>query len=209
MLTKKQIKALESKTLDILATTPSAIIIWHDTVGECVFSDMRILLLNASAKLMFSWTDTMEGKNPSHSPARTNTATGHFRMARDAALNGRKGFTGPFDLTPMRPDGTLVHFEYHIMPCCENLYVTVLHDKSAEQVLDARNRATDTPDNPWSKLTQRERKVARLVCRDKTTVEIADELCVSVRTIDNHRANIRRKLDLIGTDNLKDCLGDA
>jgi DNA-binding NarL/FixJ family response regulator len=48
-------------------------------------------------------------------------------------------------------------------------------------------------------LTPTERRVLRLLAELKTTKEIASELGVSPRTIDNHRAHICSKLDLQGT----------
>jgi len=47
-------------------------------------------------------------------------------------------------------------------------------------------------------LTQTERRVLKLIAENKTSREIADELFVSIRTIENHRANICAKLDLRG-----------
>lgn len=48
-------------------------------------------------------------------------------------------------------------------------------------------------------LTATELRILALLADYKTSKEIATELCVSVRTIENHRANICVKLDLHGT----------
>lgn len=48
-------------------------------------------------------------------------------------------------------------------------------------------------------LTTTERRVLKLIAENKTSKEIADELFVSHRTIETHRANISRKLDLRGS----------
>lgn len=48
-------------------------------------------------------------------------------------------------------------------------------------------------------LTPTERRVLKLVAEYKTSKEIADELCLSVRTIEHHRANVAGKLDLRGS----------
>jgi DNA-binding NarL/FixJ family response regulator len=50
-----------------------------------------------------------------------------------------------------------------------------------------------------SSLTPAERNILRLIAEYKTSREIADELCLSVRTIENHRSNICSKLDVRGT----------
>jgi len=46
------------------------------------------------------------------------------------------------------------------------------------------------------RLTEREREVLRLVARGLTSKEIAAELGISMRTVDSHRSNIMRKLDV-------------
>jgi DNA-binding NarL/FixJ family response regulator len=50
----------------------------------------------------------------------------------------------------------------------------------------------------FSSLTEAERRVLKLVSDYKTSKEIADELFISIRTVDRHRANIALKLDLKG-----------
>lgn len=54
-----------------------------------------------------------------------------------------------------------------------------------------------TPDVPtWELLTPREREVMKLVAEGYKTREIADYLSLSVKTVEKHRANLMRKLDL-------------
>jgi DNA-binding NarL/FixJ family response regulator len=48
-------------------------------------------------------------------------------------------------------------------------------------------------------LTASERRVLKLIADDKTSREIGEELFVSYRTIEAHRANISRKLNLSGS----------
>jgi DNA-binding NarL/FixJ family response regulator len=45
-------------------------------------------------------------------------------------------------------------------------------------------------------LTARELQVLRLISSGRTSKEIADELCLSERTIDRHVSNILSKLDV-------------
>jgi DNA-binding NarL/FixJ family response regulator len=51
-------------------------------------------------------------------------------------------------------------------------------------------------------LTPTERRVLKLIAEYKTSREIADELCVSARTVDTHRTNICKKLDIRGSHGL-------
>jgi DNA-binding NarL/FixJ family response regulator len=51
-------------------------------------------------------------------------------------------------------------------------------------------------------LTVSERRILRLVASDRISKEIANELGVSIRTVENHRANISRKLGLSGAHSL-------
>jgi DNA-binding NarL/FixJ family response regulator len=51
-------------------------------------------------------------------------------------------------------------------------------------------------------LTPSERRILKLIGEDYTSKEIADHLKLSVRTVDNHRQNICRKLNLHGTHSL-------
>jgi len=48
----------------------------------------------------------------------------------------------------------------------------------------------------WDTLTQREREVLKMVGEGYQNKEIADYLCISVKTVEKHRANIMQKLDL-------------
>jgi DNA-binding NarL/FixJ family response regulator len=48
-------------------------------------------------------------------------------------------------------------------------------------------------------LTPTERRILRLIAEERTTREIAGQLFISPRTVDTHRANICRKLDLHGS----------
>lgn len=45
-------------------------------------------------------------------------------------------------------------------------------------------------------LTKSELKIVKLICENKTSMNIANELSISVRTVDKHRSNIIHKLEL-------------
>ncbi len=57
--------------------------------------------------------------------------------------------------------------------------------------------ACDLPDH--IELSKREREIVRLICRDMNNAEIARELKIKSSTIETHRQNIRKKLDVKGT----------
>jgi len=60
--------------------------------------------------------------------------------------------------------------------------------------------ATSTSGEPSiQQLTATERRVLKLVAVYKTSQEIADELCISIRTVNNHRTHIAEKLKLQGS----------
>jgi len=60
------------------------------------------------------------------------------------------------------------------------------------------SRGQQSPDGIDS-LTPAERKILRMIADYKTSREIADELCVSIRTVENHRSNISSKLGVNGS----------
>lgn len=49
---------------------------------------------------------------------------------------------------------------------------------------------------PWSKLTQRERQVLKLIAEGHSNKLIAEYLCLSVKTVEKHRSNLMSKLDI-------------
>jgi DNA-binding NarL/FixJ family response regulator len=82
---------------------------------------------------------------------------------------------------------------------------TVLDGKSylspgvSEQVIEGYlegKKGVKKPSSSWETLTQRERQVLKLIAEGYKNREIADYLCVSVKTVEKHRANLMQKLDL-------------
>jgi len=51
-------------------------------------------------------------------------------------------------------------------------------------------------------LTRAERTILKLISQEKTSQQIADELNISYKTVENHRNNISKKLNLSGTHSL-------
>ncbi|WP_266363408.1 LuxR C-terminal-related transcriptional regulator [Tellurirhabdus rosea] len=58
------------------------------------------------------------------------------------------------------------------------------------------NRLDDNTRQQLDRLSQREREILRLVGEGRTGTEIADSLCISYRTLANHKTNIAHKLNL-------------
>ena len=50
--------------------------------------------------------------------------------------------------------------------------------------------------SPWDTLTQREQEILKMVAEGHKNKDIADYLCISVKTVEKHRANLMKKLDL-------------
>ena len=50
--------------------------------------------------------------------------------------------------------------------------------------------------SPWETLSQREREVLKLIAESYKNKEIAEDLCISLKTVEKHRANLMKKLDL-------------
>jgi DNA-binding NarL/FixJ family response regulator len=65
--------------------------------------------------------------------------------------------------------------------------------------VDRDSSGSQQPDVP---LTRREREILALVVRGLTNQQIADQLCISPRTVDTHRTNIMQKLDIHDVANL-------
>ncbi len=51
-------------------------------------------------------------------------------------------------------------------------------------------------DSGYGKLSPREQEIMRLLAEGVPKAEIADQLCISIKTVENHRTNIMRKLDI-------------
>ena len=59
-----------------------------------------------------------------------------------------------------------------------------------------RRRPPTQGDDPLMMLTAREKQIFRMLLRGRSSSEIAVDLVISVKTVETHRANINRKLDV-------------
>jgi two-component system, NarL family, response regulator NreC len=58
------------------------------------------------------------------------------------------------------------------------------------------NGKSDNAGSRWDTLTHREREVLKLVAEGHPNKYIADYLCLSIKTVEKHRSNLMKKLDL-------------
>jgi DNA-binding NarL/FixJ family response regulator len=81
---------------------------------------------------------------------------------------------------------------------------TYLSPGVSEKVIEGylEGRKTLRSSTPWDTLTQREREVLKLIAEGYKNKEIADYLYISVKTVEKHRANLMKKLDLHNTSSL-------
>ena len=68
----------------------------------------------------------------------------------------------------------------------------------SDKVLDGylEGRKTLKTRTSWETLTAREREILKLIAEGYKNKEIADDLCISVKTVEKHRANLMEKLNL-------------
>src|SRR6476659_4822048 len=70
--------------------------------------------------------------------------------------------------------------------------------KVSEALLDAFLKSDSNPDEEsvFRTLTDREREIVQMLAEGESNKEIATKLCISVKTVETHRATIMRKLDI-------------
>lgn len=70
--------------------------------------------------------------------------------------------------------------------------------EAASELVDHLFDREDKPiaNSPWNKLTARERSILKLVAEGRTNRMAGEFLNISARTVEKHRANLMRKLDL-------------
>jgi DNA-binding NarL/FixJ family response regulator len=78
-----------------------------------------------------------------------------------------------------------------------------LSDRAIESYIDIQRIQKDPTQDPYGTLTNREREVLHLVLDGHTNAAIAEQLVISPRTAETHRANMMRK---IGVRNYRELL---
>lgn len=113
----------------------------------------------------------------------------------NAALNlGIKGYVLKDSAMPEIIDciKTVVNGKNYISPQLSTMFLKRIHR--------TKDLLEDKP--TLNSLTTSENKILKLIADEKTSRQIADELFISIRTVDRHRSNICLKLNLHGTNAL-------
>jgi DNA-binding NarL/FixJ family response regulator len=71
-----------------------------------------------------------------------------------------------------------------------------LSHQVVESLMQFNQKQQQVTDKRYSSLTPREQQVLRLLAEGMAVRGIAEQLCISPKTVENHRANIMNKLDL-------------
>jgi len=68
----------------------------------------------------------------------------------------------------------------------------------SEKVIEGylEGRETLKTRSAWDTLTRREREILKLIAEGYKNKEVAEYLCISLKTVEKHRANLMKKLDL-------------
>jgi DNA-binding NarL/FixJ family response regulator len=75
-------------------------------------------------------------------------------------------------------------------------------ERMSQAILERLGREGAAPDNALAALTDRELEVFDLIGRGLSTSAIAEQLAVSIKTIETYRSNIKTKLNLKGATDL-------
>lgn len=86
-----------------------------------------------------------------------------------------------------------LHAEYYLD--------TALSTEIATKLLEIKEYE-ETPNSNYGTLTAREQEILRLLAQGVAVKDIAEKLCISSKTVTNHRTNILSKLDLHSTADL-------
>ncbi|MGA7874660.1 MAG: response regulator transcription factor [Desulfoferrobacter sp.] len=75
-----------------------------------------------------------------------------------------------------------------------------ISEKVIEGYLEGRKSVRNV--SSWDTLTQREREILKMIAEGYKNKEIGNYLCISTKTVEKHRANLMKKLDLHSTSAL-------
>ena len=72
---------------------------------------------------------------------------------------------------------------------------SISHEVVAK-LMSSPTKESKVSDAGYSQLTPREQEIMRMLAEGSSKSEIAESLCISIKTVENHRANIMRKLNI-------------
>jgi DNA-binding NarL/FixJ family response regulator len=72
---------------------------------------------------------------------------------------------------------------------------SISHEVVAK-LMNSPVREAKVSDTGYGKLTAREQEIMRMLAEGASKGEIAGRLCISIKTVENHRTNIMRKLNI-------------
>ncbi len=75
------------------------------------------------------------------------------------------------------------------------LDTSISHEVIAK-LMNSPVKEAKVSDAGYGKLTSREQEIMRMLAEGASKSMIAERLCISIKTVENHRANIMRKLDI-------------
>jgi len=105
-------------------------------------------------------------------------------------------------------DGYILKDATHseLMLAIENIFSgrSYLSPGISEKVIEGylEGRKTIKSSTSWDTLTQREREILKMIAEGYKNKDIADYLCISAKTVEKHRANLMKKLDLHSASSL-------
>jgi len=79
---------------------------------------------------------------------------------------------------------------------------TYFGPQAAKALSEAYHQNLPLPDDPYGRLTDRERQIFQLIVEGRTNAKIAERLYISPKTVDNHRTHLMNKLGLHCTADL-------
>jgi DNA-binding NarL/FixJ family response regulator len=93
-------------------------------------------------------------------------------------------------------DATAVELKMAIEQVLEGNYYmsSALTGKLVEAYLNGKPYVPS--ETSWESLTSREKQILKMIAEGYKNKQIADELCISIKTVEKHRSNLMKKLDL-------------
>lgn len=120
-----------------------------------------------------------------------HTSEEHIRMALNAGADGYvlKDDSHEELLTAIK---TVLSGKTYLSPSiCGNVVSGYLNSATANKPVSA-----------WELLTRREKEIIKLIAEGNRSKDIAEQLSISIKTVEKHRSNLMKKLDLHSVSNL-------